>query len=1440
MALNDFMKNVSWILCLFFFTTSLRAQTCDVSSFSYDYALDVLDQDATSFLVYNMTDAGRTGIRQRPKSGVWDIDKKTMPFSGAFRVASGNFFVYSQAVNKREALVVFKPGAVSCDVSFFENVEGVFRPATVSFTGDVAFQCLGNQMDVVVGDLNADGKDDLLFLEFIGGADSNGSLRKAVSFLNTSTETTKQFVMKSITDSFEGVRMRSSFLPLVLRDVDKDRKEDLCMVLNKDKASGGVSNVLGCFYSRTTTGNVVFSALDVLTDNVGVRHFSDAYVGRGKSCDVALGGKGASSLVGNDFDSDGDIDWVVGAGNENSLYYLEQKSHHVFAAPKRIALGFGNASVLRSEDIDNDADFDLLILHKPSDCELSNGARVVWLENDGYGNFYGKNKTLFTADHDLNYLVLLRVGGLYSDSGWDMITGDGTDKSYHLMEDHTSDALKNAPLKSIATSFKINTNDSTNSSVVGYRIVQSVHSSPVQNMSYEVSNDGGSHWISVLSAPSNTTNTASPVPFRYFGNDVRWRVVYTQEQNNLSSAHPFHPAADFFSEGFSVSRFQSEYTVAPRSSFARSSLALGLVERTGNSKKYIFASSFMFPGWQGRLTSWDVSSVLSSSVLTRVVSDPDVRMVWDIQGGLPTTVPLYSSLEDNPSEVVLLDTVADTEPKKLGFIESSNARSFLTAFKTGFNTGFRLRDADHAPVVFVGPPKEDEALMPPSYSSFAKEHAHRTAMLYLASNEGVVRALRADTGSLVWEFVPPGVLSVLRSQWQIRGASAEVFQHQTLLDGPMLVQDVFVLGAWRTVLFFGMGTGRGRDSKGFYHALDVTDPSVPKFLWDYSGTDTETQHRRCGVQDPVAVCESSLGAAASLDTCDPNSFVTPNYATNNANTAVLEAEKPSAIIPRGNGSSWTLGTVETTSIASGVCAVSPPSFESCRGELRYHIRIGQDGNYRAYAKVKKQNAQTRSLQVAVDTQVLPSAVTVPSTVYQWVELFNNKTLKEGMMVLGVAVFEDALAGSAVALDKIVITTNTLSSASLDALTPQCAVAGVAVSDGFTNQCVSETVGCDDTLQCCDLPSRDTGYCAPSCNTSDKPSVLGDTVSKPAVMRMRTFRGDRWVALFGSGGGEELGAFKQGTVSVLDAGTGQPLRVFNLSDVSVNEVNPNLFDNEVVGGVALADKDGDGFADRGYVGDVQGRIWKIITVAQDPSAWEACVWFDAGKNDAATFRRQWAPVGMTPAVSVDQNHVVRVFFGTGGWDNAPVNASYHFYAVSDTDPSGYCPPRPRHPSDLNTTLKEWTVAGEVGDRFWADPVVVGNGVVYFSTLVGFGDSVEPCVPDTARSKIYGRAITQLRTFAGVTAAGGSVFGVTRPYVEAEGRVRSPVMVFGQKMSVVARPAGVMPMGESDVYVQNTTSLGGAADAAPVLQRITQPAMINKSVFKWVKWREVEMP
>ncbi|MFZ2854262.1 MAG: PilC/PilY family type IV pilus protein [Rhodocyclaceae bacterium] len=99
----------------------------------------------------------------------------------------------------------------------------------------------------------------------------------------------------------------------------------------------------------------------------------------------------------------------------------------------------------------------------------------------------------------------------------------------------------------------------------------------------------------------------------------------------------------------------------------------------------------------------------------------------------------------------------------------------------------------------------------------------RKAMVYVGANDGFLHAFDANSGEEDWAFMPSAVLPNLHD------LASTSYAHRYLVDGVLTVGDVLVGSTWKTVLVGGLNSGGNA-----YYALDVTDPTAPIALWEFS------------------------------------------------------------------------------------------------------------------------------------------------------------------------------------------------------------------------------------------------------------------------------------------------------------------------------------------------------------------------------------------------------------------------------------------------------------------------------------------------------------------------------------------------------------------------------------------------------------------------------
>ncbi|WP_374359700.1 PilC/PilY family type IV pilus protein [Pseudoduganella danionis] len=102
---------------------------------------------------------------------------------------------------------------------------------------------------------------------------------------------------------------------------------------------------------------------------------------------------------------------------------------------------------------------------------------------------------------------------------------------------------------------------------------------------------------------------------------------------------------------------------------------------------------------------------------------------------------------------------------------------------------------------------------------------YRSGAVFTAANDGMLHAFSSSTGEELWAYVPRTTMK------KLYGLASTIYStnHQFTADGSPEVADIKPSGGgWHTVLVAGLnGGGRG------YYALDITDTSNPKQLWEF-------------------------------------------------------------------------------------------------------------------------------------------------------------------------------------------------------------------------------------------------------------------------------------------------------------------------------------------------------------------------------------------------------------------------------------------------------------------------------------------------------------------------------------------------------------------------------------------------------------------------------
>jgi len=334
-------------------------------------------------------------------------------------------------------------------------------------------------------------------------------------------------------------------------------------------------------------------------------------------------------------------------------------------------------------------------------------------------------------------------------------------------------------------------------------------------------------------------------------------------------------------------------------------------------------------------------------------------------------------------------------------------------------------------------------------------------------------------------------------------------------------------------------------------------------------------------------------------------------------------------------------------------------------------------------------------------------------------------------------------------------------------------------------------------------------------------TMGETWSTPVIGKVNHSGVTRWVAFMGSGYDNDATYTVGDRFYVVRLDTG----AFIVYTAAVSQVNtasmssprsaynyPNIVAT-IPGSPTSVDLDGDGFTNYVYVGDRDGRLYRMdVESSSNPTAWI----LQAIYTDYLYY-----PIITKPAVWVDPlaggTARARVYIGTGGDDAAPSGREYSFVGLID--------------NNTNTATVEWYLGQPallnlnasfsrgtlgVGAKVWADPVIADE-VVYFSTLTGSIESVNPCVNLGEGGRLYARYIRQTSAIP----VGGTAFRTTAAtppeYLQLVSKARRAV--------TVGEASRIGRIEKREVYVQEYDS---------TLEMLGQPL---GSVMRIKSWREI---
>ncbi|MDT3722164.1 PilC/PilY family type IV pilus protein [Pseudomonas oryzihabitans] len=336
-----------------------------------------------------------------------------------------------------------------------------------------------------------------------------------------------------------------------------------------------------------------------------------------------------------------------------------------------------------------------------------------------------------------------------------------------------------------------------------------------------------------------------------YSSSMTWPAASSDSDNNVYDL--WHAALNSRGEFFSaddanglVSSLNEVVTRIAQANSASASQASSPLLDSSLSSNYTYVPTFSSTDWSGDLTKYLRSATTTSKVwsaqakldATYGSGNYAQRKVYMASGGVLKDFA-WANLSDAQKTSLNRSLTATSDSygaDRVTYLKGNRSQESLTA-----KPAFRIRNhllgdiIDSTPALVTTPSSpvaKMNALVGTagSYTAFLQTWAERASRIYVGANDGMLHAFD-DDGNETFAFIPSAVIANL---YKLTDTGYGGSNHQFYVDGSPVVQDVYFGGAWHTVL---VGTLRGGAQAIF--ALDITDPSQPKLLWEKSASDSD-------------------------------------------------------------------------------------------------------------------------------------------------------------------------------------------------------------------------------------------------------------------------------------------------------------------------------------------------------------------------------------------------------------------------------------------------------------------------------------------------------------------------------------------------------------------------------------------------------------------------
>lgn len=268
--------------------------------------------------------------------------------------------------------------------------------------------------------------------------------------------------------------------------------------------------------------------------------------------------------------------------------------------------------------------------------------------------------------------------------------------------------------------------------------------------------------------------------------------------------------------------------------------------------------------------SWTASSKLPTAANRNIYTyNPTAGTYLAFKVSSTGTLPAISS-----AQLSALGADTATQTNMINYLRGDATNETSSPSKGPYRSrSTPIGDIVSSQPVFVGAPTANQFYGETftgtsSYTTYASTgtggKAGRAPTVYVASNDGFLHAFDASTGSTggteTYAYLPGAVItSNLKTLSDpTYGVLNSLVDHQYFNDGELTVADVYLSGAWKTVL---VGT-TGRGLAQAVYALDITDPTNIQFMWERSASDGQTNSNYIGQMTgkPVIAMTADDGA----------------------------------------------------------------------------------------------------------------------------------------------------------------------------------------------------------------------------------------------------------------------------------------------------------------------------------------------------------------------------------------------------------------------------------------------------------------------------------------------------------------------------------------------------------------------------------------------------